>query len=572
MSWLKTNKSVNRVAYSITVLGLIAVVLWFGASFNTIEASGETSSGNLGGTTIPGTGTGAIPDDAAPGCGAPTGAPLNITFNSTVTGTLTDVEVDMTGTHSWVGDISASLIAPDGTTHPLYGFTGSTTATGCGADDDLAGLYSFNDAAAGNWWTEAGTATPMAPGSYRTSTNGGVVGGGAVTSMNPVFAAVNPTGTWTLRVTDAGNGDTGSITAANLTLTTSAPPASQPPQVDMDGDGKSDFTVIRDEAPVLRDGESSPLLKAKSYRERLEIQSKTPQTENVGLPNQGTNLVWYINNSSNGLPTVAGFGEPATDFATPDDFDGDGKDDIAVWRGVAATGPNGGFFFILNSSDMTIDQIDFGVQGDDPTIVGDYDGDGSADPAVYRCGVTDGQCFYYYKGSAGMGEITFVPWGFGSIFSVFPNAGDFDGDGKYDFCVQTDNPDAPGQGLFNLYRSSDNGIEYINWGLNSDLIAPGDYDGDGKSDFAVGRNQGGNRFWYVLTRNNTFFGAQWGLSADFMTPGDYDGDGKTDISVFRPDANPDNNIWYFIKSSDQTSSGFEWGNQGDYPVENFRVH
>lgn len=171
--------------------------------------------------TFVGAGVGPIPDRTTAGCGAPAGAPLNITFNSTATGTITNVEVDMTATHSWVGDVDVQLIAPDGTTHNVFSDTGSTTTTGCGADDDLAGLYGFGDSFAGNWWTEATTVSPMAPGNYRTSTVGDVVGGGTVTSMTPVFAAVNPAGTWTLRVTDEGNGDTGSVSAANLRITTS---------------------------------------------------------------------------------------------------------------------------------------------------------------------------------------------------------------------------------------------------------------------------------------------------------------------------------------------------------------
>ncbi|NNE67340.1 MAG: hypothetical protein HKN33_12305, partial [Pyrinomonadaceae bacterium] len=114
----------------------------------------------------------------------------------------------------------------------------------------------------------------------------------------------------------------------------------------------------------------------------------------------------------------------------------------------------------------------------------------------------------------------------------------------------------------------------INWGLNTDLIIPGDYDGDGMDDIAIGRNQGGQRTWYILERDGgTQFGIPFGLGTDFLVPGDYDGDGSTDIAVFRADAgDPDNNFHYVLRSSDGMVSAFEWGQSGDYPNANWQVH
>lgn len=61
------------------------------------------------------------------------------------------------------------------------------------------------------------------------------------------------------------------------------------------------------------------------------------------------------------------------------DYDGDGQSDIAVYR------PSAGYWFILKSSTnyQAWDIYQFGVPGDVP-VVGDYDGDGRADIAVYR--------------------------------------------------------------------------------------------------------------------------------------------------------------------------------------------
>lgn len=178
---------------------------------------------------------GLIPDSPAGGnlCGDYTAAPLNVTFTvppGAVNGPLTDVRVDFTSSapaHTFVGDLRVTLIAPGGApSHTIFSQTGSTTAAGCGNGSDISGPYNFFDTApaAPTWWTTAAV-NPVAPGSYRTSTPGGVVGGGANALMTPTFAGLSTAqiaGTWTLRFEDGGQGDTGAISAANLTLTGSA--------------------------------------------------------------------------------------------------------------------------------------------------------------------------------------------------------------------------------------------------------------------------------------------------------------------------------------------------------------
>ncbi len=376
-----------------------------------------------------------------------------------------------------------------------------------------------------------------------------------------------------------------------VTPTPSASPRSS--NVDFDGDGKSDFNIVRDttQQNFSKNSIASHLL-SMATRQKAKLKFKGTEKikelyqvsqDNFFIPeNHGTSLVWYIYNSSTKTSTVTGHGRDFFDFVTPEDYDGDGRDDLAVWRGIDSTT---GFFYILNSSTNTVREENFGIAGDDPQIVGDYDGDAKADVAVFRCPQSPGQCFFFFRGTNNNPDrnITYVPFGFGSGNDFFPNPGDFDGDGKYDFCLQRTSPNNSNQGQFVLLRSSDLGVEYINWGLPTDAIAPGDYDGDGRSDFMVVDVFSQPMKWYLLERDGGGTGNSpvfWGIfDTDFITPGDYDGDRKQDIAIWR--TNPDDNMNYFYirRSSNITLQTFEWGRcrdldsgDCDYPTANWYVH
>src|SRR5690606_31594471 len=177
--------------------------------------------------TFPGTGVGAIPD-GGPGCGVD-GTALDVTFNVPgLTGAVESVEVDFTIAHTWVGDVTATVIAPDGTTSlVLFGRTGVTATSTCGESSKLGGTYSFTDAAAGgNWWAVSaplGTSDIIPAGSYRTTEIGPQAANNfsPETSLNDTFGGMaDANGAWILRFHDAGGGDTGSVSAANLSIVT----------------------------------------------------------------------------------------------------------------------------------------------------------------------------------------------------------------------------------------------------------------------------------------------------------------------------------------------------------------
>ncbi len=163
---------------------------------------------------------GAIPDSLGE-CGTD-GAPHFVVVPvSGVVGGVTGVSVSMALTHTWMGELTATLIAPDGTQHVIFGRTRATTPTDWGSSFDLNGsTYTFNDAAGGNWWMAA-TQDPVPGGAYRTSAIGGFPGAtGPATAMNPVFANREPNGTWRVRFTDSCRLDVGTVSALSLALTT----------------------------------------------------------------------------------------------------------------------------------------------------------------------------------------------------------------------------------------------------------------------------------------------------------------------------------------------------------------
>ncbi|HEY0426194.1 MAG TPA: VCBS repeat-containing protein, partial [Pyrinomonadaceae bacterium] len=302
---------------------------------------------------------------------------------------------------------------------------------------------------------------------------------------------------------------------------------------DFNGDGKSDYVVVR----------------------------------NVGGGPSGQ-MRWFYNTNGTGAPTVALDWGLNGDFFMTEDFDGDGKDDITVWRTGA---PTVAAFYILNSATNTARVEAFGQTGDTPKVIGDYDGDGKADPAVYRAGASAGlQSTWFYRGSLSnpSGNVTYVPWGQNGDFEA---PGDYDGDGKNDFVVQRNN--GGGQARF-WRRFATGATDTVVFGTPTDVIVPGDYDGDGKTDLATVRGSGGTLLWHYLSSINGSINIfTFGLSAtDFAAQGDYDGDGKTDIAVWRPDITPGQSNFYSRNSTNGATTFFQLGANGDYPVANWNQH
>lgn len=530
MFWTKINASTRKLILSMAFVCLTAAGLIIGAQFNSTGATSvSTSAASPSATFAANAATlGAIPD--GPSTCAAYGANRDVTFTVTgISGTVSNVAVNMTfGTpHTWVGDLDVRLIAPNAVEHVIFSRTGATSATATGDSSDAAGPYTFVDSAPASptWWaaaTAAGAAVAIPTGSYRTSTAGEVVGGGANTLITAAFSALGTAanGTWTLRFRDHCSLDTGSVTAANLTIDTTGGAADA--AADFNGDGRTDYVVVR----------------------------------NVGGGAAGQ-VRWFIANSPGSATQGYDWGL-ATDFFVTEDFDGDLKDDITVWRPGSATVAA---FYILNSLTNTARVEAFGQTGDDPTVVGDYNNDGKADLAVYRGGASPGaQSVWYYRTTAN-GPVAYIPWGSNGDF---PAPGDYDGDGSNDFVIQRSN--GAGQGAFwrNLTTAPD---DIVIFGTPTDLIVPGDYDADGKTDIAVVRGIGGviNWFWRP-SGGGADQQVPFGNSAtDFVVQGDYDGDGRVNPAVWRSGR-------FWVLGTTGSFSVYDLGSSGDYPVANFNSH
>ena len=215
----------------------------------------------------------------------------------------------------------------------------------------------------------------------------------------------------------------------------------------------------------------------------------------------------------------------------------------------------------------------FGQTGDDPSVVGDYNNDNSADMAVYRSGASSGDPSSWYYRTGAAGPVFTRQWGQNGDF---PAPGDYNGDGSNDFAVQRNNGGGQAAFFINYSSSAAASIDRLKiYGTPTDVIVPGDYDGDGITDLCVIRGSSGQILWNYEPSGalNTSVSLVWGLSAtDFPTQGDYDGDGKTDLAVWRPNADPTSNYFFVRKSTDGGLQYQEWGSNGDYPVLNYDTH
>ena len=256
---------------------------------------------------------------------------------------------------------------------------------------------------------------------------------------------------------------------------------------------------------------------------------------------------WHIQGSSEAYRT-AEFGNRDDQVAAAD-YDGDGKTDVAVYRGTEQK------FYCLRSSDNTlaVTQINAQNAATAQTAVADFDGDDLADEAVF-----DAYTGHWTVEQSSEGHLEFY-WG---EANDNPVAADFNDDGQADFGVYHE-----ANGMITLSYTA-NGEEFQKqFGLEGDVPVPGEYDGDKVIDLAVWRPDDdgeGNGCWYITYGANGYEGFDaipWGENGDIPVSGDYDGDEKLDIAVWRPGTG----MWHMLQSSNGYYSEL-FGPDGDKPV------
>jgi len=120
-----------------------------------------------------------------------------------------------TFSHTWMGDLNATITHVDSaTTTFLFNRPGRTT-TGFGCSGNFSGDYSFIDSATNTLGVSCPGVIPA--GSYRASQDNGATDEEAILIAN-VFNGISAAGTWRLSLQDSAAGDVGTLGSWTLNL------------------------------------------------------------------------------------------------------------------------------------------------------------------------------------------------------------------------------------------------------------------------------------------------------------------------------------------------------------------
>jgi hypothetical protein len=218
------------------------------------------------------------------------------------------------------------------------------------------------------------------------------------------------TGTWVIR-----SSSDGSQRAVSFGL-----PGDIPEPGDFDGDGRDDIAVFRPAVP--------------------------------GADEEGANAQWFVLRSTDATLAAIPFGI-AGDLPAPGDYDGDGITDVAVQRGDTR--------WIQQSSDGSTVARQFGAVGDVPVIT-DRDGDDRVDLAVVRR--EDENQVWYVESVAEDAPDSF-PFGRATPPIQQRLVGDFDGDGRTEPAVFDGS-------IASFWIWTPDEVLAVPWGLDGDVVLP----------------------------------------------------------------------------------------------------
>ena len=225
----------------------------------------------------------------------------------------------------------------------------------------------------------------------------------------------------------------------------------------------------------------------------------------------GSGSQYYLNDSwSSKANHEFNYGK-TSDRVYTGDWNGDGKDSLAVRRGQTYYFSNS-----LGGSASTV--VNYG-KSSDTVLVGDWNGDGKDTLAVRR-----GQTYYVTNSlSGGKASNVFNYGRAGDTVLV----GDWNGDGKDTLAVRRGNVY-----YFSNTLSGGKASTVINYGRSSDKVLVGDWNADRKDTLAVRR---GNVYYISnkLSSGAASIVQAYGRTSDTTLVGDWNGDRKDTLGVRR---------------------------------------
>ena len=235
-----------------------------------------------------------------------------------------------------------------------------------------------------------------------------------------------------------------------------------PAAADYDGDGKTDFAVFRpsDKNWYIWQSSTDSMIAVNwgLADDRIvpgDYDGDGKADVAVWRASTGT---WYVRNSSDGQLRAEQFGKNG-DIPLAADYDGDGKTDFAVLRANGQTAQSNTTLYVMNSRSRQLTATSFGLRGDTFTA-DDFDGDGRDDLAAFR---PENGVWYVNRSS----DNTITAAQFGKNGDLLAN-GDYDGDGAADISVWR--PSNAGSSVFYTLLPRRNSFSAAQWGLANDVL------------------------------------------------------------------------------------------------------